>query len=100
MTPRRARLGAVWTNGIWTLGGEAQRVSSQRRVASAETASSGYTLLGAHANLRFTAGRSTFDLFVRGNNLTDREARVHTSFLKDVAPLPGRNVTIGVRTSF
>ncbi len=100
MTPRRARIGAAWTNGVWTLGAEARRVSSQRRVAPGETATSGYTLVAAHANLRLAVGRSTFDLFVRGSNLTDREARVHTSFLKDVAPLPGRNVTVGVRTSF
>ena len=33
-------------------------------------------------------------------NLTDREARVHTSFLKDVAPLPGRGFSFGIRTFF
>ena len=33
-------------------------------------------------------------------NLTDREARPHTSFLKDVVPLPGRNVVFGVRAFF
>ena len=35
-----------------------------------------------------------------GRNLTDRDARVHTSFLKDVAPLPGRALSTGVRLTF
>jgi iron complex outermembrane recepter protein len=37
---------------------------------------------------------------VRGSNLLDETARVHASFLKDLAPLPGRNFTAGVRYSF
>lgn len=42
----------------------------------------------------------TWDLFLRGTNLTNAEARVHTSFLKEIAPLPGRNLTVGLRSSF
>ena len=41
-----------------------------------------------------------WEVFVDGSNLTDREARPHTSFLKDVVPLPGRNVVLGVRLFF
>ena len=33
-------------------------------------------------------------------SLTDEEARPHTSFLKDLAPLPSRNLTFGARRSF
>ena len=57
-------------------------------------------MFNASAGYRLTLGRMTYDLFVRGSNLSDEEIRLHTSFLKDVAPLPGRNVTIGLRTSF
>ena len=39
-------------------------------------------------------------LFLDGTNLLDEEARAHTSFLKDVAPLPGRGFAFGVRTFF
>ena len=39
-------------------------------------------------------------VYVRANNLFDKEARVHTSFLKDQTPLPGRNFTLGTRFSF
>ena len=40
------------------------------------------------------------EFFLDGTNLLDEEARAHTSFLKDVAPLPGRGFAFGVRTFF
>ena len=39
-------------------------------------------------------------LYFKANNLTDEVAFVHSSFLKEVAPLPGRNFSIGLRGSF
>ena len=33
-------------------------------------------------------------------NLTDEEGRVHSSFLKDMVPLPGRSFRIAVRAGF
>jgi len=41
-----------------------------------------------------------FILSLRGTNLLDEEARRHTSFLKDVAPLPGRSATLTLRATF
>ena len=41
--------------------------------------------------------RGRLVLFIQGSNLTDRVMRVHTSYLKDVAPLMGRSVTLGLR---
>jgi iron complex outermembrane receptor protein len=40
------------------------------------------------------------DFYVKGVNLTNEEAREHTSFLKDVAPLSGRGVVAGVKMAF
>ena len=39
-------------------------------------------------------------LFLEGNNLTDVKAREHASFLKEIAPLPGRNLRMGVGYRF
>jgi iron complex outermembrane receptor protein len=47
-----------------------------------------------------TSSGMELDLFVNGSNLRDEEARKHTSFVKDVAPLPGRNYAVGVRSRF
>ena len=84
----RATLGAV-------------RYDAQDRTAEHEDPSAGYTLV--HAGLTWhadTPGGRAWELFVDGNNLLDEEARPHTSFLSDLAPLPGRNVTAGVRVFF
>ena len=42
----------------------------------------------------------TFDVYIKGTNLTNEEARVHNSFLKDIAPLAGRGAILGVRMTF
>jgi iron complex outermembrane receptor protein len=40
---------------------------------------------------------SQLELFLNGNNLTDEEQRLHTSFIKDLAPQPGRTIEFGIR---
>jgi len=74
---------------------EARRVAGQDRVAEFERPTDGYTLV----NL-FTSWKPDPDggltLFAEGRNLTDAEAREHASFLKDIAPMPGRNFRAGV----
>jgi iron complex outermembrane receptor protein len=45
-------------------------------------------------------GATEANLYLKGMNLTDAEARVHTSFLKDIAPLGGRGVMCGVQWTF
>ena len=65
-----------------------------------ETATPGYTLVDAHVAYHFDTDAIGWELFLDGSNLTDREARVHTSFLKEVVQLPGRSFGIGVRAFF
>ena len=68
--------------------------------AAGESATGGYTLVDAGVVWRHERERSVLEVFAEGRNLGDVDARVHTSFLKDFAPLPGRNVSVGVRVSF
>jgi iron complex outermembrane recepter protein len=100
ITPARTKVGLAWSRGPLSFGGEVQFVASQNRVAENEAPTSGYELVSAHANYRIGTGRVLWDVFVRGTNLGDREARLHTSALKEVAPLPGRNFLAGVRATF
>ena len=72
----------------------------QNNVASFETTTDGYTLVNASVQYEFATQNIDWVVFARGDNLTDEEARVHTSFLKDQAPLPSRNFTMGVRALF
>ncbi|WP_268245201.1 TonB-dependent receptor domain-containing protein [Luteimonas padinae] len=98
-----ARLGAElrWAGAHWRAGLGAVRHARQDDVAAHETATPGYTLV--HANVAWhmdTAAGNAVELFLNGSNLLDEEARVHTSFLKDLAPQAGRGVSAGVRILF
>ncbi|HEY4555891.1 MAG TPA: TonB-dependent receptor, partial [Lysobacter sp.] len=98
-----ARVGGEvrWEQGPWRASLGAVRYARQDRVAEYETATPGYTLVDAHlAWHRDTAAGNAFEVFLDGRNLLDEEARVHTSMLKDYAPLPGRGVAFGVRVFF
>ena len=100
ITPLRTQAALVhdW-NGLQSRF-ETQYVARQNLTAENETRTASYTLLNASVSYQFKAGPTNFEAYVRGTNLTNRDARVHTSFLKDVAPLPGRGVLIGLRADF
>ena len=98
--PLRLRTGLDWQRGPFTAGAEVQWVDAQTRITAEELPTDSYALVSAYAGYRWPWDVFTWDLFVRGTNLTDEEARLHTSFLKDITPLPGRNVTVGLRLSF
>ena len=80
---------------------EATRYDEQENIAPFETPTAGYNMVNADFRwLIKTSAGMELDLFVNGSNLGDQEARKHTSFVKDVAPLPGRNYSVGVRSRF
>ena len=71
----------------------------QTKTTEYETPTDGYTLVNVSVDYR-VSDTQDWTVYIRVNNLFDEEARVHTSFLKDQAPLPGRNFTLGTRFSF
>jgi iron complex outermembrane receptor protein len=83
------------------VGVEATRYNDQDDIAPFETATDGYMLLNADLRWRLGSTSGTeFELFANATNLGDEDARKHTSFVKDVAPLPGRNYALGFRSRF
>ena len=72
----------------------------QSDTAELETETDGYTMLDANFNYFINNVGDDMVAFLKVNNITDEEARVHTSFLKNVSPLPARGVTVGIRGSF
>ncbi|AZY47826.1 TonB-dependent receptor domain-containing protein [Bordetella avium] len=97
-----ARLGAranfKWQ--AWSGGLEYAYVFRQKDIASYESETPGYALVNAVLSYRFKAAGAQYDVYVRGNNLLDKLAYNHASFLSSVAPLPGRSVMLGVRMSY
>ena len=94
-----SRLG--FERGNWGGGLELRYAFEQDDTAPEETETDGYTELNLDANYSFDLGNGlTAVLFARAENLLDEEIRQHTSFTKDEAPLPGRNLTLGGRIEF
>jgi iron complex outermembrane receptor protein len=57
-------------------------------------------MLDLSLGYRLFTGEVTHDFVIRGSNLTNQEARNHTSFLKEMAPLPGRDIRFMYRVHF
>jgi len=72
----------------------------QDRVAANELPTDGYTLTNTMLNYRFKTPTVKWDAYIKGNNLFNQEARAHTSFLKEIAPLLGRGFLLGIRGNF
>jgi iron complex outermembrane receptor protein len=102
IAPIKGLIALDWTRGPWSAGTDVQLAASQNHRAPGETPTDGYALLGVSLGYRLETRFAAYDFFVRGSNLTDESARNATSFanIKDIAPLPGRAVTFGVRASF
>jgi iron complex outermembrane recepter protein len=80
---------------------EFYRVFEQTRIAEFETETPGYSMLNATLAYRVPLGQfGNGELFLRGTNLLNRLAFNHVSFVKESAPLRGRNLVVGLRTTF
>ena len=74
-------------------------VSQQSDVAINETVTGGYEMLDLRLAKTFDIGsESQLSVALFGNNLLDKAARNHSSFVKNEVPLPGRNY--GVKFNF
>lgn len=79
---------------------EVMRNAKQDKIAAAELPSDAYTMLSLDASYRWSLTHGNLFAFVHGDNLLDEEARQQASPLKDIVPLPGRGVRVGVRMEF
>jgi iron complex outermembrane receptor protein len=98
--PLRWGVGALWEIDRWRTAFDVRRTEEQSRVAGFETPTAGYTFLNASVSYAFFTGTLVHEITLRGTNLTDQEARNHVSLLKDIAPLPGRDVRLTYRVLF
>ncbi|TBU99845.1 TonB-dependent receptor [Stutzerimonas kirkiae] len=79
---------------------EFYRVQRQDSIASYESETAGYNMLGAGLSYSGSLSQTDYTLYLKGNNLLDEKARNHTSLIKDEVLLPGRNLMVGVRLAF
>lgn len=97
--PLSANLALTAERGIWSARGEARLVAEQDETAAFERATDGYALYNADLVVTPFDGRDV-SMILGVRNITDEDARVHSSFLKEQVPLPGRNVRVAIRAAF
>jgi iron complex outermembrane receptor protein len=97
---QRLRLGAVMDWNGWLAEVSWRRVGEQNDTGLGEIRTEGFDDLRLHINYTMGIGRSSVELFLSGRNLTDDEQRYHTTFIKDLAPQPGRTLEAGARVYF
>jgi iron complex outermembrane recepter protein len=84
---------------LWGLT-EVRRVFEQDDVAAFEEPTGSYTMLNAAIGYRFFLADTAHNLILRGTNLTNEFARNHVSPLKELVPLPGRDISLSYRVAF
>ncbi|TXI10609.1 MAG: TonB-dependent receptor, partial [Novosphingobium sp.] len=82
------------------LRGEVEWSDSQPRLANFETPTASFTLVNAEVNFRPWGNERPLSFALSANNIFGVDARRHASFLKDFAPLAGRDIRISARVSF
>ncbi len=105
ISPSRFGLDLGWRSDIWSAQALVMRVLEQDRTASfdlragePETSTPAYTRVDL--SFVFTVPATVpIKLYAQVKNLTDENMLVHTSFLKQFAPLPGRSYWLGLRAS-
>lgn len=97
--PLRYRIGLDGRWNAWDARVEVAGAAAQDRVAPLETSTDGYAFLNARLGVSPFEDRD-IQLVLQAQNLTNASGRPHTSFLKDLAPLPGRDVRLYLRASF
>ena len=65
-----------------------------------ETDTGGYSILDLNTNYQLYDGEQSLSIFAKANNLLDEDGRLHTSFIKNRAPIMGRSFIIGFQASF
>ncbi|MGB0135286.1 TonB-dependent receptor [Dokdonella sp.] len=101
IAPARAGLDLYWNSDAWRANIGLAHYFKQDDVPDYETETAAFTMINAHLSYTFNADRRlSWEAFLDATNLGNDTARLSTSFIKDVAPLPGRSVALGIRAFF
>jgi len=100
IAPRRFAVALNYAVDRHNLRVELNHSAAQNRVPTGESTSAGHTLLNLYASTRLNLGGGRVLAWVRGTNLTNQEARLASSFLRDIVPLGARALHAGVRLDF
>ena len=97
---RRVRGGLEAQSEILTARAEVEVADDKQRISANELPTEGYTMVNLSAAWRPWGHERDVTVMVQANNLFDVTARRHASFLKDMAPLAGRDVRLNLHVGF
>ncbi|MEO0981550.1 MAG: TonB-dependent receptor [Pseudomonadota bacterium] len=103
LPPLTLNAGITGGFGPITAGVDVTHATTQNEPGPGFLPTNSYTLVnvrGAFDLSTLGLGGDGTEVFIEARNLSDEDARVATSTLRDVAPLPGRNVRVGARVAF
>jgi iron complex outermembrane receptor protein len=90
----------LWDTVRWFAGGGVRWAGTQTRTGDFETPTDGYVSTNLSAGVRLLWAGRLHSLTLRADNLFDIWYHDHMSRLKDVAPAPGRDVSLLYRLEF
>ena len=100
---RRLGIDGQWQWNGWNASAEIYRNYAQNHIAAYETRTPAYTMLNLQASYTARYGSvngQTWEVFARLDNALNKLAFNHSSFIKNQAPLRGRNLRVGLKLNF
>jgi iron complex outermembrane receptor protein len=98
--PIKAGIEYQYQAQAWSANIGATHYARQNKVSEFESATASYTSIDASLSYYFDLSSIDMTAFIKGSNLTDKLGYVHSSFIKNDAPLPGRALTLGITARF
>ena len=100
MPAPRLTFGVEYMRERWNVDLEAQHYFDQTHHTENELKTDSFTMLNFGVMYELPKEMQNYRFYFRVKNITDEEGRLATSFVKDIAPLPGRNFLMGVQALF
>jgi len=98
--PMSWQVGLEYAPENWSAKLSAKHVFEADALTENETATPAYTWVSLYADWQPEVGYGDWRVWLKGENLLDEYAQNHLSFLKDTAPLIGRQFSAGLKVSF
>lgn len=95
-----ARLGVEYQSEYYDIGGDIGFTASKNKTAAGILPTEDYTTIDLSATWRPFGTDKDLAVRVQALNVTNAERRQHTSFLKDLVPMPGRNFRLTLNYGF
>ena len=100
-TPAPSLMAAVtWQQESWQARAESRTHLRQSNPSKTEVETDGYTQLNVAVSYKTGISGADVNLSLKGNNLTDAYGQSHTSYLKEYAPIPGRNFVLSATVRY